>query len=124
MVRRLRKGFWKDTGWIAGFTEMPRESQAEFMDVDSGPVLFGIGSVASAFGIGAAKTAGRIDHAAPLTMRGGCLLVADALWLPDSRPHGPAGGQELESGRGCLAVLDDQTHCWRPKRSPLRATRR
>jgi hypothetical protein len=38
------------------------------MDVDSGPVMFGIGSVASAFGIGAAKTAGRIDQAAPLTM--------------------------------------------------------
>ena len=38
------------------------------MDVDSGPVLFGIGSVATAFGIGAAKAVGRIDHAAPLTM--------------------------------------------------------
>ena len=38
------------------------------MDVDSGPVLCGVGSVASAFGIGAAKTVGRIDHAAPLTM--------------------------------------------------------
>lgn len=60
-------GFWKDTGWIAGFTEMPRDSQAAFMDVDSGPVLCGIGSVSSAFGIGAAKTVGRIDHAAPLT---------------------------------------------------------
>ena len=62
------KNFWKDTGWIAGFTEMPQESREDFMDVDSGPVLFEIGSVASAFGIGAAKTVGRIDHAAPLTM--------------------------------------------------------
>ena len=61
------RNFWKDTGWIAGFTEMPRDSEAAFMDVDSGPVLCGIGSVSSAFGIGAAKTAGRIDHAAPLT---------------------------------------------------------
>ena len=63
-----KENFWKDTGWIAGFTEMPRGSQGDFMDVDSGPVLCGIGSVASAFGIGAAKTVGRIDHAAPLTM--------------------------------------------------------
>ncbi len=60
--------FWKDTGWIAGFTEMPRQSRENFMDVDSGPVLCGIGSVSSAFGIGAAKTVGRFDHAAPLTM--------------------------------------------------------
>ena len=41
---------------------------------------------------------------------GGGLLVADALWIPDSRPDGPLGGQELESGRGRSAVLDDQTH--------------
>ena len=59
--------FWKDTGWIIGFTEMPLQSQDDFMDVDSGPVLCRIGSVSSAFGIGAAKTVGRIDHAAPLT---------------------------------------------------------
>jgi hypothetical protein len=61
------KHFWKDNGWIAGFTEMPLDSKDVFADVDSGPVLCRIGSVASAFGIGAAKTAGRIDHAAPLT---------------------------------------------------------
>ena len=63
------KHFWKDTGWIAGFTEMPLELKDNFADVDSGPVLCRIGSVASTFGIGAAKTAGRIDHAAPLTMQ-------------------------------------------------------
>ena len=63
-----RRNFWKDTGWIAGFTEMPRERNAHFVDVDSGPVLFGIGSVSTSFGIGAAKAAGRIDDAAPLTM--------------------------------------------------------
>jgi hypothetical protein len=60
--------FWKDTGWLAGFAEMPHGTQADFQDVDSGPVLFGLGSVASAFGIGAAKSAGRLDHAVPLTL--------------------------------------------------------
>jgi hypothetical protein len=60
--------FWKDTGWIAGFTEMPIGTKRQLADVDSGPVLCEIGSVATAFGIGAAKTAGRIDHAAPLTL--------------------------------------------------------
>lgn len=59
--------FWKNNGWIAGFSEQPRGTREGFMDVDSGPVLFGLGSVASAFGIGAAKRAGRLDHAAPLT---------------------------------------------------------
>lgn len=63
------EGFWKDTGWIAGFTEMPLDSHDNLMDVDSGPVFCGIGSVSSAFGIGAAETVGRIDHAAPLTMQ-------------------------------------------------------
>lgn len=61
-------GFWKDTGWIAGFTEMPLDAKDKFMDVDSGPVLCGIGSVSSAFGIGAARTVGRIDRVAPLTI--------------------------------------------------------
>lgn len=61
------KSFWKDNGWIAGFTEMPRDARDDLMDVDSGPVLCRIGSVASAFGIGAARTAGRVDQAAPLT---------------------------------------------------------
>ncbi len=60
--------FWKDTGWLVGFTEMPRDWHEPFMDVDSGPVVFGCGSVATAFGIGAAKTIGRYDHAAPLTL--------------------------------------------------------
>jgi hypothetical protein len=62
------KRFWKNTSWMAGFTEMPQDLRADLMDVDSGPVLFDFGSVASAFGIGAAKSVGRIDHAAPLTM--------------------------------------------------------
>lgn len=61
------KHFWKDTGLLAGFTEMPRGS-GDFADVDSGPALCEIGSVATAFGIGAAKAVGRCDRAAPLTI--------------------------------------------------------
>lgn len=59
--------FWKDTDWLAGFTELPRDQSNIVMDVDSGPVLLGIGSVASAFGIGAARRAGDLDRAAQLT---------------------------------------------------------
>ena len=61
-------GFWQDGFWVAGFREMPSGNERDFMDVDSGPVLFGLGSVASAFGIGAAKGLGRLDHAVPLTL--------------------------------------------------------
>ncbi|HEX7027504.1 MAG TPA: hypothetical protein VF268_09700 [Gammaproteobacteria bacterium] len=60
--------FWKENRWVAGFTELPRGSGRKYMDVDSGPVLFEFGSAASAFGIGAAKAVGRIDHAAVLTL--------------------------------------------------------
>ena len=66
--RAFAAHFWKDTGWIAGFSEMPHGSFPKFMDVDSGPVIFGFGSVASAFGIGAAKATGRLDHSVPMTL--------------------------------------------------------
>ena len=62
------EAFWKKTWWAVGFTELPRGSNLMFSDVDSGPVISEFGSVASAFGIGAAKTVGRFDHAAPLTL--------------------------------------------------------
>ena len=51
--KAYEKGFWKDAGWAAGFTEIPVGSKEYFSDVDSGPVLFEFGSVASAFGMGA-----------------------------------------------------------------------
>ena len=60
--------YWKTSAWLSGFSEMPRGSRNGFMDVDSGPVWFGLGSVASAFGIGAARASGRLDHAVPLTL--------------------------------------------------------
>jgi len=60
--------FWKANRWLAGFSEMPRDSADAFSDVDSGPVIAGLGSVASAFGIGAARSVGRLDQAVPLTL--------------------------------------------------------
>jgi hypothetical protein len=60
--------FWDRGKWIVGFRELPKGDDDHFMDVDSGLVVCGLGSVASAFGIGAAQVVGRFDHAAPLTM--------------------------------------------------------
>ena len=65
---RYANNFWLNNGWIVGFREHPVDARAQYADVDSGPILFGVGTVASAFGIGAARSAGRFDHAAPLTM--------------------------------------------------------
>jgi hypothetical protein len=67
LVRALRDAFL-DNRWVVGFREHPVDAKAAFSDVDSGPILFDIGTVASLFGIGAARSAGRFDHAAPLTM--------------------------------------------------------
>lgn len=59
--------FWKRTPWVSGFREHPLGTK-RFSDVDSGPILFDIGTAASLFGIGAARIAGRFDQAAPMTM--------------------------------------------------------
>ncbi len=63
------KEFWKQSWYAVGFTEYPRGSTRSGGDVDSGPVVAEFGWVASAFGIGAAKTVGRFDHAVPLTLQ-------------------------------------------------------
>lgn len=67
--RAYEAAFWKKTWWAVGFTEHPRGINQSFSDVDSGPVVAEFGSVASAFGIGASKTVGRFDQAAPVTMQ-------------------------------------------------------
>lgn len=58
---------WVD-GFVRGFREVPRGA-SDVMDVDSGPVIMGMGSVASLFGIGAARANGRFDHAAALSLQ-------------------------------------------------------
>ena len=54
---------------MAGFREFPKDMPGQnwYADVDAGPVVNGFGFAASAFGIGAARTNGRFDHAYPMT---------------------------------------------------------
>jgi hypothetical protein len=59
--------YWMNT-FVKGFRETP-EGGPEVMNVDSGPVLLGMGSVASLFGIGAARANGRFDHASTLSLQ-------------------------------------------------------
>ena len=66
---RYEKHFWQEGWMLAGFRELPKglPSSDWLMDVDAGPVIAGYGTAASAFGIGAARTNGRFDHAYPLS---------------------------------------------------------
>lgn len=61
--------FWQESKFMTGFREFPKQvaSHDWYADVDSGPVIGGIGFAASAFGVGAARVNGRFDHAYPLT---------------------------------------------------------
>lgn len=63
------KHFWQEDKVMAGFREFPTQVPGMnwYVDVDSGPVIGGIGFAASAFGVGAARVNGRFDHAYPLT---------------------------------------------------------
>jgi hypothetical protein len=76
--------FWQRGPLTAGVREFAlrpdRPSLDWFLeDVDAGPVLAGYGTAASAFGIGAARANGRLDHAHPLSVE--ALMVS---WpLPD-----------------------------------------
>jgi len=63
------ENFWQEGSVMSGFREFPRQMTGAdwYADVDSGPVIGGIGFAASAFGVGAARVNGRFDHAYPLT---------------------------------------------------------
>jgi len=79
--RRFEQHFWQKRYQAVGFREFPR-AMAELdwhMDVDAGPVIAGFGGSASAFGLGAARTNGRFDHAHPLSAQ----LIVLSWPLPD-----------------------------------------
>jgi hypothetical protein len=72
-------GFWQQNALVAGFREFPSGRGSGFyVDIDAGPVLWGYGVAASAFGLGAARANGRVDHAAALLAE----MVACAWPLP------------------------------------------
>ncbi len=66
---KFEKHFWQKRYGIYGFREFTKTSNDRdwYFDVDSGPVIAGHGTAATAFAIGAARKNGRFDHAYPLS---------------------------------------------------------
>lgn len=72
--------FWQTRHGLHGFREFPKGPGGEwYWDVDSGPVMGGIGVAASAFGLAGARLQGRFDHAYPLAAE----MIAFSWPLPD-----------------------------------------
>lgn len=91
------KYFWQSNRLCKGFREFTRDYRHARRDVDTGPIVGGYGSVASLFGIGAARSIGRLDHSVPLTM--------EVMALSWPTPFGlliPSLLAYLGTGGGCL----------------------
>jgi hypothetical protein len=72
--------FWQEKWTAVGFREFAKATPHPewYMDVDSGPVLAGFGFSACAFGVGAARVNGHMEHAYPLTSE--MLCASWPLW--------------------------------------------
>lgn len=72
--------YWQQDWFAAGFREFPHGTgDAYYIDVDAGPVFQGLGTSATAFGVGAARVNGRFDHASTLSYQ----AIAASWPLPD-----------------------------------------
>ncbi len=69
MVSRLRRPILAGALGPGRLPEFAKDTpeQEQFADVDSGPLVFGYGIAASAFGVGATRAQGDLAKAAPLT---------------------------------------------------------
>ena len=107
------KHFWQHRLWAVGFREWPRgdEHGDWYFDVDSGPVIAGHGTAACAFGIGAARTNGRFDHAWPLS--------AEALVMSWPLPGGTLAGARILSNATDAPYLGEAGMLFIFTRQPL-----
>jgi len=107
------KYFWQHRLWAVGFREWPRgdEHGDWYFDVDSGPVIAGHGTAACAFGIGAARTNGRFDHAWPLS--------AEALVMSWPLPGGTLAGARILSNAADAPYLGEAGMLFNFTRQPL-----
>jgi hypothetical protein len=74
--------FWQASPWMSGYREYDHtDASTTEADVDSGPIVAGLGAAASAFGIGAARSLGDAGRARVLALEG----IAVSLPLPNGR---------------------------------------
>jgi hypothetical protein len=107
------KHFWQHRLWAVGFREWPRGDLHGdwYFDVDSGPVIAGHGTAACAFGIGAARTNGRFDHAWSLS--------AEALAMSWPLPNGTLAGARILSNATDAPYLGEAGMIFIFTRQPL-----
>jgi hypothetical protein len=99
------RDFWQSRWWAVGYREFSYEYTAahgmgeSYFDVDSGPVIFGFGSAASAFGIGSSRANGDSSRARALTLQALAVswpLPGGGLFLPrlvSDKVHAPLLGE-------------------------------
>ncbi len=107
------KHFWQHRLWAVGFREWPRGDVHGdwYFDVDSGPVIAGYGTSACAYGIAAARTNGRFDHAWPLS--------AEALAMSWPLPNGALAGARILSNASDAPYLGEAGMLFIFTRQPL-----
>lgn len=84
LYRRMVDHHWLELGVMAGFSEWPKGVDG-IPDIDSGPVVMGIGATATGMGLGAALAMGDVDRSAR--------LLRELALMPVLLPHlvGPGG---------------------------------
>ena len=101
--RLYNRDFWQSRWWAVGYREFastaaPNGSGENYFDVDSGPVIAGFGSAASAFGIGSTRANGDSPRARALTLQAlavGWPMPGGGLFLPrlvSNQVHAPLLG--------------------------------
>ncbi|UXI70209.1 hypothetical protein [Tahibacter amnicola] len=74
--------FWQETFWFSGYREFARSHTGEhYVDIDSGPVIAGLGGSATAFGAAAARRVGAYREARVISL----LVLAASVPLPNGR---------------------------------------
>jgi len=111
---KYEQQFWQQGRWLAGFREFPKDidvGRFAFGDVDAGPIVAGYGAAACAFGIGAAKAMGRLDHA--------YMLAAQAIVASWPLPNGTLLGPRLLSNLSDSPYLGEAALLFALTREPV-----
>lgn len=116
LYNNFTRHFWQQSWAAAGFREFPKGDTGRewYFDVDAGPVMGGLGTAATAFGIGAARANGRFDHAYAMT--------AEAIVLSWPWPNGTLAGPRILSNMAHAPYLGESALLFAMTRTPPQGT--